>query len=146
MTLTSTQTLTADCASSFLAEQRLPQILNEVFLALAFKLGHVRCKTMLSHWVVMVLNGNAPCHLQQCKFPDQDLWAPLKESGAFWIWLRTSLDMQWLATKCIGHDHTSRVDSTCTTFANNRPTLTRKGFGRLTDSPSMGMAWHHVLW
>jgi len=32
---------------------------------------------MLSHWVVMVLNGNAPCHLQQCKCPDQDLWAPL---------------------------------------------------------------------
>ncbi len=30
LTLTSTQTLTADCASSFLAEQRLPQILNEV--------------------------------------------------------------------------------------------------------------------
>ena len=24
----------------------------------------------------MVLNGNVPCH-QQCKCPDQDLWAPL---------------------------------------------------------------------
>ncbi len=25
----------------------------------------------------MVMNGNVPCHLQQCKCPDQDLWAPL---------------------------------------------------------------------
>ncbi len=25
----------------------------------------------------MVVNGNVPCHLQQCKCPDQDLWAPL---------------------------------------------------------------------
>ena len=32
---------------------------------------------MLTQWVVMVLNYNAPCHLQQCKCPDQDLWAPL---------------------------------------------------------------------
>jgi len=45
--------------------------------ALAFKLDNVRCKIMLNHWVVMVLNGNVPCHLQQCKCPDQDLWAPL---------------------------------------------------------------------
>jgi len=30
LTSTQTQTLTADCASSYLAEQRLPQILNEV--------------------------------------------------------------------------------------------------------------------
>jgi len=32
---------------------------------------------MLSHWVVMVMNGNVPCYLRQCKCPDQDLWAPL---------------------------------------------------------------------
>ena len=25
----------------------------------------------------MVMNCNVPCHLQQCKCPDQDLWAPL---------------------------------------------------------------------
>jgi len=50
LTLTQTLTLTADCASSFLAKQRLPHILK-------LWLGHVRCKTMLSHWVVMVLNG-----------------------------------------------------------------------------------------
>ena len=31
---------------------------------------------MLTHWVVIVLNGNVPCHLQQCKCPDQVLWAP----------------------------------------------------------------------
>jgi len=41
--------------------------------ALAFKLGHVRGNTMLTQWVVMVLNCNLPCHLQQCKCPDQDL-------------------------------------------------------------------------
>jgi len=49
----------------------------------------VRCKTMLSHWVVMVLNGNAPCHLQQCKCPDQDLWAPLYISA---IKLQTGME------------------------------------------------------
>ena len=32
---------------------------------------------MLTQWVVMVLNCNVLCHLQQCKCPDQDLWAPL---------------------------------------------------------------------
>ena len=32
---------------------------------------------MLTQWVVMVLNCNVPCHLQHCKCPDQDLWAPL---------------------------------------------------------------------
>ena len=32
---------------------------------------------MLTQWVVMFLNCNVPCHLQQCKCPDQDLWAPL---------------------------------------------------------------------
>ena len=39
-----------------------------------------------------------------------------------------------------------RVDTICNTIANNRPTLTRKGFGRLTDSPSVNGAWHHILW
>ena len=32
---------------------------------------------MLTQRVVMVLNCNVLCHLQQCKCPDQDLWAPL---------------------------------------------------------------------
>ncbi len=32
---------------------------------------------MLTQWVVVVLNCNVLCHLQQCKCPDQDLWAPL---------------------------------------------------------------------
>ncbi len=32
---------------------------------------------MLTQWIVMVLNCNVLCHLQQCKCPDQDLWAPL---------------------------------------------------------------------
>ncbi len=32
---------------------------------------------MLTQWVVMVLNCNVLCYLQQCKCPDQDLWAPL---------------------------------------------------------------------
>ncbi len=32
---------------------------------------------MLTQWVVMVLNCNVLCHLQQCKCPDQDLRAPL---------------------------------------------------------------------
>ena len=32
---------------------------------------------MLTQWVVMVLNSNVLCHLQQCKCPDQDLWDPL---------------------------------------------------------------------
>ena len=36
-----------------------------------------RRSTMLTHWLVMVLNRNVTCHLQQCKCPDQDLWAPL---------------------------------------------------------------------
>ncbi len=45
--------------------------------AVAFKLGHVRRNSMLTDWVVMVLNCNVPCHLPQCKCPDQDLWAPL---------------------------------------------------------------------
>ena len=32
---------------------------------------------MLTQWVVMVLNCNVICHIQQCKCPDQNLWAPL---------------------------------------------------------------------
>ncbi len=44
--------------------------------AFAFKLGHVRGNTMLTQWVVMVLKCNVLCHLQHCKCPDQDLWAP----------------------------------------------------------------------
>ena len=32
---------------------------------------------MLTQWVVMVLNCNVLYHLQQCKCPGQDLWAPL---------------------------------------------------------------------
>ncbi len=36
---------------------------------------------MLTQWVVMVLNCNVLCHLQQCKCPDQDLWAPLYATG-----------------------------------------------------------------
>ena len=44
--------------------------------AVAFKLGHVRGNTMLIQWVVMALNCNVPCHLQQCKCPDQRLMGP----------------------------------------------------------------------
>ncbi len=66
--------LTAPAA--FLLSKGYPKFLTKS-KALAFKLGHVRCKTMLSHWDVMVMNDNVPCHLQQCKCPDQDLWAPL---------------------------------------------------------------------
>ena len=49
---------------------------------------HVRCKTMLSHWVVIVLNVNVPCHLQQCKCPDQDLWAPLYVNMIYMIYIQ----------------------------------------------------------
>ena len=42
---------------------------------------------MLTQWVVMVLNCNVLCHLQQCKCPDQHLWAPLYllESDDVWV-------------------------------------------------------------
>ena len=44
---------------------------------------------MLSHWVVMVMNGNVPCHLRQCKCPDQEV--PTVCMGPTVITLKTFL-------------------------------------------------------
>ena len=53
--------------------------------------------------------------------------------------------MQWQVANCMGQHHTCTVGSIYITNANNRLALTGKGLDRLTDSPIMGMTWHHTL-
>jgi len=71
-------------------------------LSLGFQLGGITCRTTLTHWIVIVMNGNVPCNVQQPKCPDQDyLWTPLYNQ--FNKCTSTPLRLSWLvryAWKC----------------------------------------------
>ena len=58
---------------------------------------------MLTQWVVMVLNCNVLCHLQQCKCPDQDLWTPLYTLG---LMKSTSCTMHDTPYECMNMSYT----------------------------------------